>query len=98
MHDRVTARAVDTGGHGRSRLLMVSLGIVLFILGFMLTIAAIPHAGQNEASGTSGSYGGGEPGSSSDFYLMSGMVVSLAGVVLATVGPAMGFVKRTSRD
>jgi uncharacterized membrane protein len=77
---------------------MVAVGIVLFIVGFLLTVAAIPQAGSSDGNDIALSSGGAHSGTSSEFYLMSGMLVSLTGVVLATVGPAVGFVKRTSRD
>lgn len=78
---------------------MVSVGIFLFVLGFILTVAAIP---QDKPSGSSHdlSSGTGQSGSgdSRNLYLLTGLVVSLTGVVLATVVPAVGFVKWTSRD
>jgi len=91
-------RRIDSNERSRSKLLMVATGIILFIVGFMLTVAAIPQAEQAEASQADHSMGTSDLGSSPEFYLMSGMFVSLTGVVLATVGPALAFVKRTSRD
>ncbi len=94
----ISMRRIESKERSRSKLLMVAVGIVLFVVGFMLTVAAIPQTEQTEISGSSGSANGDDLGSSSGFYLMSGMFVSLTGVVLATVGPAMAFVRRTSRD
>jgi hypothetical protein len=78
---------------------MVSVGIVLFIVGFILTVAAIPqaHPSVSNEAGRSTQLNGSSSSPSNGFYLISGMFVSLAGVVLATVGPAVGFVKKTSR-
>jgi hypothetical protein len=78
---------------------MVSVGILLFVVGFILTVTMIPQdepsaAGRDFSSGV----GQADSGDSRDLYLLTGLVVSLTGVVLATVVPAVGFVKWTSRD
>jgi hypothetical protein len=82
--------------HSLSKPLMVSVGIVLFVVGFILTVATIP---QDAPSGSSHDLSSGigrtDSGDSRDLYLLAGMVVSLTGVVLATVVPAVGFVKGT---
>ncbi len=75
---------------------MVSLGIVLFVVGFILTVAAIPRNGSTAFSNPGESSA--HSGPSHEVYLLLGMFVSLTGVILATVGPAVGFVKRTSRE
>ena len=84
----------------RSKILMVSVGIVLFVIGFILTVAAIPQTKTSAANGTdrSAALDDSRAASSHEFYLLSGMFVSLTGVVLATVGPAVGFVKKTSKQ
>jgi NADH:ubiquinone oxidoreductase subunit 6 (subunit J) len=78
----------------------VWIGIALFVVGFVLTIAAIPHGEQsrsNDASQyTEANQGRAAP--SNELYLASGILVSLAGVILATVVPAISFVKRASKD
>ncbi len=80
--------------HSRSRLLMVSVGIVLFVVGFILTVTTIPQDTPSESShDLSSGLGQADSGNSRDLYLLTGMFVSLAGVVLATVVPAVGFVK-----
>ncbi len=96
--DPVSMRGISPKERSRSKLLMVAVGIVLFVVGFMLTVAAIPQAEHSDGNDTGLSQGGSDSGASPEFYLMSGMLVSLTGVVLATVGPAVSFVKRTSRD
>ena len=97
MHS-ISMRKANSGERSRSKLLMVAFGIMLFIVGFLLTVAAIPQAERSDGNDIALSSGGADSGTSSEFYLMSGMLVSLVGVVLATVGPAVAFVKRTSRD
>ena len=97
MHS-ISTRGINPVERSRSKLLMVAVGIVLFVVGFMLTIAAIPQSERSESSDVSISSGNAQSGTSPEIFLMSGMLVSLTGVVLATVGPAVGFVKRTSRE
>lgn len=79
---------------------MMSLGIVLFVAGFIMTLAAVPSVDSARASdgahlqGTNAAHSGPIP----QIYLITGMSVSFAGVVLATVGPAMGLVKANSKE
>ena len=79
---------------------MVSIGIALFVVGFVLTIAAIPQ-GEQSRTNEAGQYaeaGAGHASEPNGVYLLMGIFVSLAGVVLATVVPALGFVKRASKN
>ena len=75
---------------------MLPIGIVLFVMGFVLTLVVMRS---DQASGTD------DPSSlsrtsqstlvsSPSIVLASGIVMSLTGVVLATVGPATGLVKK----
>ena len=70
---------------------MVGIGIFLFVAGFMLTISSLEAAETGsdgaliEASQTS---------PSSDAYLLAGLMLSMAGVVSATAGPAAFFIHR----
>jgi NADH:ubiquinone oxidoreductase subunit 6 (subunit J) len=90
----------DSKMNKRRRLKPVAvwIGIALFVVGFLLTIAAMPHGEQsrtNDASqNTETSQGRAVP--SNELYLASGILVSLVGVVLATVVPAIAFMKRAS--
>jgi hypothetical protein len=82
--------------HSFSKPLMVTVGILLFVVGFILTVATIP---QDSPSGSSHDLSSGigqtDSGNSRGLYLLAGTVLSLAGVILATVVPALGFVKGT---
>lgn len=89
---------MDEGGHRgisrtwcgrRSRLLIVPVGISLFAVGFVVTMAAVSGVGA-AGDGT----GGPEQGA----LLFGGIAVSLAGVVAATAGPASLFLSKKRRD
>jgi len=73
---------------------MVSMGILLFVAGFLVTLAAVGD-GKAVATNNGGSSAQSQHASpvSEDVYLLCGILVSLAGVVLATVGPAVGILK-----
>jgi len=73
---------------------MVMGGILLFVVGFFVTLAAI-QSSHAAASSNGTSTQEGETGSPvpQSVYLSSGILVSLAGVVLATVGPVAGMVR-----
>ncbi|GEM_PF-3210971 len=75
----------------KALLVIVGLGIALFVTGFVLAVTSLSEpdtvlAGE-DALQTSGS--GAE---SASFTLFFGLLLSLAGVVLATAGPAMFFI------
>jgi len=76
---------------------MVSVGILLFVAGFLVALAAIEsdHAASTN-SDTAASRDEARPSSSAGVYLLSGILISLVGVVLATVGPAAGMVRGRS--
>lgn len=82
------------GGREKSRTIMVIGGILLFVVGFLVTLAAVED---NHASAASDDTPVEGSGSASDLsrnvFLMSGILISLAGVVLATVGPVAGMFK-----
>jgi uncharacterized membrane protein HdeD (DUF308 family) len=87
-------RDPETSRREKSRLITVSVGILLFVVGFLITLAVVESdhaaASDNDTSGQ-----GSETGSSTStgLYLLSGILISLVGVVLATVGPVAGMVK-----
>lgn len=76
--------------------IMVAVGILLFVTGFLVTLSAIDN-NQSPSSGDIATNRG-EAGlsNSSDAFLLTGILVSLVGVVLATVGPAVGMVRGKS--
>jgi hypothetical protein len=81
----------------RALLAVVGLGIALFVTGFILAVTSLSEpdtvlAGE-DALQTSGSGVG-----STSFTLFLGLLLSLAGVVLATAGPAMFFIHAGKRS
>ncbi len=74
--------------HVRTRAILVLAGMTLFVLGFLMTIDSLPSGGEllrsSEGSGHS-------PASS--LLLLTGFIISLAGVALATIAPAIMFVR-----
>jgi len=70
---------------------MVTGGILFFVVGFLVTLSAIQS---NHAAASSNDPMAGDshsaPSMSQNLYLWSGILISLAGVVLATVGPVAG--------
>ena len=89
------SRSPETSRREKSRLIMVSVGIILFVVGFLVTLTAIESdhaaASDNDTSGLRSETGA---FASISLYLLSGILISLVGVVLATVGPVAGMVKR----
>ncbi len=88
-----TEGSSDEGDHCRDRrlLLVVGLGMALFISGFLLSVASLSEPGtvpaEEESYLASGTEADGQPMS-----LFLGLLLSLAGVVLATAAPAMFFI------
>jgi len=81
----------------KPRFIMVSVGILLFVAGFLVTLMAIEsdHAGSTDSDAAT-LRGETRPSSSAGVYILSGILISLVGVVLATVGPAAGMVRGRS--
>lgn len=76
-----------------SRSVMALIGIALFVVGFVITLGAISgvalpgvHASQNHGGLGSGN-------SETTLWMVLGLAISLAGLILATVGPAISFLK-----
>ncbi len=73
------------------------MGITLFIVGFVITLTALSGvtlrgahgASQGGDSGTSGHNG-------TNLLVLVGLIMSLAGIGLSTVGPAISFIKARS--
>ncbi len=83
----------EEGTRLRSRALLVAvgLGMVLFIAGFVLTVTSLSHPdGVLADDGQSAMPESADTGSS--LTLMTGLLLSLAGLVLATAGPAVCFI------
>ncbi|MGQ9588341.1 MAG: hypothetical protein ACUVT7_08175 [Thermoplasmata archaeon] len=79
-----TRRDVDP----KTRFVMVPIGIALFALGFVMTAASV----------SGGTIIGQTSHPVSHLVLLSGILVSLAGVVTATVGPASFFFHHRKRS
>ena len=71
-------RKLKNGKTGEIRLLIVFLGIVLFIVGFLVTVTTL-----SDSTGISGSHSHGL----SELVTISGSAISLSGIVVATLGP-----------
>jgi hypothetical protein len=83
----------------RTSALAVSLGMALFVVGFAITLASLPS---DSAAGTksSGVLDDGFSSTSSEsdgVLLIIGLVVSMAGVVVATAIPAAVFLQGAKR-
>jgi len=82
-----------------ARFLMVSVGIALFVIGFFVTVSSFSqiHVGvAQDGSGVPRSIDNERFGGEADMLVLAGIITSLAGVVIATVGPAFSVMR--SRD
>ena len=82
-----------------ARFLMVSVGIALFIIGFLVTVTSFTQmnvGGAHDGSGVPLSIDNERFGGDADILVLAGITTSLAGVVIATVGPAVSVMR--SRD
>ncbi|MBU0685438.1 MAG: hypothetical protein ABIE25_00720 [Thermoplasmatota archaeon] len=78
---------------------MVLVGIALFITGFLVTVASFSQTnvrGLHDGSGVPLSVDKERFGGEADKFVLAGIMTSLAGVVIATVGPAVSVMR--SRD
>lgn len=83
-----------------ARLLMVLVGIALFVIGFLVTVASISQMNVGGAHGESGvplSVDNERFGGEADALVLAGIVTSLSGVVIATVGPTVSVVRGRDR-
>jgi uncharacterized membrane protein len=71
-------RKLKNGNTGEIRLLIVFFGIVLFIVGFLVTVTTL-----SDGAGASGNHSHGL----SELVTISGSAISLCGIVVATLGP-----------
>jgi len=75
-----------------ARFLMGSVGIALFIIGFLVTVASFSQmnvGGAHDGSSVPLSVDNERFGGEADMLVLAGIMTSLAGVVIATVGPAL---------
>jgi len=80
------------------RLAVVMIGIALFVLGFIITLSTLSGNGTGTEEDASGNLLSERTGTGSLSVLMIlGIVVSLAGVLIATVGPMASFMQNKVR-
>ena len=84
------SKGTKSGGR-RPIMAMVGIGIFLFIAGFMLTVSSL---GATDSDTNSSLFEESSSSSASDAYLLAGLLLSLAGVVSATAGPAAFFIHK----
>lgn len=75
---------------------MVVLGISMFIVGFLITVSVLSSTGASVTNDADRTIAGGieQPTAQVNYALITGLMLSLAGVVSATVGPAVIFLSR----
>ena len=80
------------------KLAIVIVGIALFVLGFVITVSSFSSGGVDGEDGTPGNTfaTGTSPGPLS-LLMITGMVVSFTGVLIATVGPMASFIQGRAR-
>jgi Na+/proline symporter len=89
------SRGAERTSANRARFAMMIFGIILFVVGFLLTLASVPQASSSGTSASANDLDGGSSssGSASHLFLVAGICVSFAGVVLATVIPAVRLIR-----
>ncbi len=76
------------------RTLAVAVGITLFVAGFIITLSALSGLTVPGAHGASqGSSSGAERPNETNLMVLLGLAMSLAGIGLATLGPAISFIR-----
>ena len=90
-----------TRGSGkRASALAVSFGMALFIVGFAVTLASLPSdsGADTKGSGYLDDAVDTSPASDDGMLLAVGLIVSMAGVIVATAVPAAVFLQGTRRE
>ena len=77
-----------THAHVRARAILVIAGMTLFTIGFVITVNTLPRSSDLLGSST-----GSVTTQPSTAVLVVGFVVSLVGLCLATIAPAVMFVR-----
>ena len=89
-----------TGRALNSRLLMVSVGIGLFVIGFIVAVASSSQmnaGGSRVESGAPLPIDNEDSGGAADVSVLAGIITSLAGVIVATVGPTISVMRNRGR-
>ncbi|MEM4276836.1 MAG: hypothetical protein QXQ13_05055 [Thermoplasmata archaeon] len=77
----------ETTSRPRQRRLIVAAGIALFVVGFVVTVSAVPKEAPSD--GGYGLLSAQESGSGTQLLLAVGVLTSIAGVLIATVVPVV---------
>ena len=80
-------RKLKNGNTGEIRLLIVFLGIVLFIAGFLVTVTTLSDSTGISGHDGSATISGDRSRGLSELVTISGSAISLSGIVVATLGP-----------
>lgn len=76
---------------------VVVIGIALFVLGFIITVSSLSSNGTGGDEGVDrGALSTGVGAGSLTLVMVLGMIVSLTGVLIATVGPMASFIQGKS--
>jgi hypothetical protein len=89
-----------TFGAPNARLIMVLVGLALFVIGFLVTVGFFSQTtvgGLHDEPGMPLSIDSERFDSGADFLVLVGIMTSLAGVVIATVGPILSLVLSRGR-
>ncbi len=78
---------MKNGKTGEIRLLIVFIGIVLFIAGFLVTVTTLSDGAGTAGQGGSATISGSQSGGLSELVTISGSAISLCGILVATLGP-----------
>jgi uncharacterized membrane protein YhaH (DUF805 family) len=100
--DMVTDRKIRLGASRtpNARFLMVSLGIALFVIGFLVTVTSFSQMNVGRAHDGTGvplSIDNERFGEEADMLILAGIMTSLTGIVVATVGPAVSVMRGRDR-
>jgi hypothetical protein len=82
------------GLKGRALLGFVGLGMLLFVLGFVLAIISLADPDGVSTQEDDAAYYGSSGTEHHSLYLATGLFLSLAGVVMATTAPALFFLMK----
>lgn len=80
-------RKLKNGNTGEIRLLIVFIGIVLFVVGFLVTVTTLSDSTGVSGRDGSATISGNHSHGLSELVTISGSAISLSGIVVATLGP-----------
>ena len=95
--DGESSGAVPSGDKRQARLAILLIGIALFVLGFVITVSSSSGLGDSKEGNSHGVFSTGADTSSLSLLVLVGIVISLAGVLVATVGPMASFIQAKTK-